>query len=193
MVKYCVANECPIDEGRVHMLPKTVISSASNTYAKKSKRLGIRELPLGRLKMVISTYSNILLSVSMINITNGRVGCGQERPLGLFEVLARNRQSAVGLLGRTSSAREQPNRMCTIPPRQRLSSPTGWRYEGWRVARARIRNIIRIRNRNRNRNRIRIITRVLQPPHPCNTKERKRERHTTPQAHSSQIISNLSG
>ena len=42
MVKYCVANECPIDEWRVHVLPKTVISSASNTYAKKSKRLGIR-------------------------------------------------------------------------------------------------------------------------------------------------------
>ena len=70
MVKYCVANECPIDEWRVHMLPKAVISSASNTYAKKSKRLGIGELPLGRLKMVIFIYSNILLSVSMINIAN---------------------------------------------------------------------------------------------------------------------------
>ena len=41
MVKYCVANKCPIDEERVHVLPKTVISSASNTYAKKPKRLGI--------------------------------------------------------------------------------------------------------------------------------------------------------
>ena len=70
MVKYCVANECPIDEGRVQMLPQTVISSASNTYAKKSKRLGIGELPHGRLKMVIFTYSNILLSVSLINIAN---------------------------------------------------------------------------------------------------------------------------
>ena len=58
---------------RVHVLPKTVISRYSNTYAKKSKRLGIRILPLGRLKMVIFTYSNILLSVSMINITNVRV------------------------------------------------------------------------------------------------------------------------
>ena len=55
------------------MLPKSVISSASNTYAKKPKRLGIWQLPLGRLKMVISTYSNILLSVSMMNITNLRV------------------------------------------------------------------------------------------------------------------------
>ena len=35
---------------RVHVLPKTVISSASNTYAKKPKRLGIRELPHGRLE-----------------------------------------------------------------------------------------------------------------------------------------------
>ena len=73
MVKYCVANECPIDEGRVHVLPQTVISRYSNTYAKKRKRLGIGELPLGRLKMVISTYSNILLSVNLINITNMRV------------------------------------------------------------------------------------------------------------------------
>ena len=73
MVKYCVANECPIDEERVQVLPKTVISRYSNTYAKKSKRLGVRELPHGRLKMVIFTYSNILSSVSMINIANVRV------------------------------------------------------------------------------------------------------------------------
>ena len=55
---------------RVYVLPETVISSASNTYEKKSKRLGIvMKLPLGRLEMVISTYSNILMSVNMINIT----------------------------------------------------------------------------------------------------------------------------
>ena len=73
MVKYCVANECPINERRVQKLPKTVISRYSNTYAKKAKRLGIGILPHWRLKMVISTYSNILLSVSMINIANLRV------------------------------------------------------------------------------------------------------------------------
>ena len=70
--------------GRVHGLPDAVISRYSNTYAKKSKRLGIRILPLGRLQMVIFTYSNILLSVSMINITmyaclyggqNGHLDC----------------------------------------------------------------------------------------------------------------------
>ena len=55
------------------MLPKTVDSSASNTYAKKSKRLGIGILPQGRLNMVIFIYSNILLSVSLINMTNVRV------------------------------------------------------------------------------------------------------------------------
>ena len=50
MVKYCVANECLSMSERVHMLPKTVISRYSNTYAKKPKRLGIRVLPLWRLE-----------------------------------------------------------------------------------------------------------------------------------------------
>jgi len=46
--------------------------------------------------------------------------CGQARPLRLFEVLARNRQSALGLSRRTRSALQQPPRVRTIPPRQRL-------------------------------------------------------------------------
>ena len=77
ILKYCVANECPINEDAcafVHLLPIEVISSASNTYAKKSKRLGLGVLPLWRLQMVNFIYSNILLSVSMINLTNVRVG-----------------------------------------------------------------------------------------------------------------------
>ncbi|CAL6300594.1 unnamed protein product [Bathycoccus prasinos] len=66
MVKYCIANECPINEWAcVYLLPKTVISRYSNTYTKKPKRLGIFFLPIWRLKMVISTYSNILSSVSL--------------------------------------------------------------------------------------------------------------------------------
>ena len=73
MVKYCVANECPIDTWACAVLPKTVISRYSNTYAKKRKRLGIGILPHGRLKMVIFTYSNTLLSVNMMNMTNMRV------------------------------------------------------------------------------------------------------------------------
>jgi len=58
----------------VHGLPDAVISRYSNTYAKKSKRLGVRILPLGRLDMVVFIYSNILLSVSMVNMKHGRVG-----------------------------------------------------------------------------------------------------------------------
>ena len=73
MVKYCVANECPINEYACAYAAEKVISSASNTYEKKAKLLGIFILQLGLLKMVISTYSNILLSVSMINITEMRV------------------------------------------------------------------------------------------------------------------------
>ena len=97
----------------------------------------------------------------------GVLGSGQERPLRLFEVLARNRPSAVGRRSGTRSTQEQTPRVFTIPPRQRLSSPTRLAIRRWRVARGRIR--IRIR--------IRIIARVLKPPHPCNTKERKRETH----------------
>ena len=48
----------------------------------------------------------------------------QERPIRLFEVLTRNRQSALELWGRTRSTPEQPPRMCTIPPRQQLSITT---------------------------------------------------------------------
>ena len=47
MVKYCVANECPIDERACACAAKTVISRYSNTYAKKSKRLGIGYCHLG--------------------------------------------------------------------------------------------------------------------------------------------------
>ena len=47
---------------------------------------------------------------------------GRERPLGLFEVLARNRQSALGPWVRIPRTQEKPHRVFTIPPRQRLSS-----------------------------------------------------------------------
>jgi hypothetical protein len=46
--------------------------------------------------------------------------CSRERPLRLFEVFARNRQSAVGLSRRTKSALQQTPRVFTIPPRQQL-------------------------------------------------------------------------
>ena len=137
------------------MLPKTVISRYSNTYAKKPKRLGVIILPLGRLKMVTFTYSNILLSVIIdIIYAYGVYGCGHIRPLGLFEVLTRNRQSAVELLGGTLRAREQTPRVFTILPRQRLSSPRRLVSRRWNVM-----HIRRIRRRGRGRRRFRRLGR----------------------------------
>ena len=89
---------------------------------------------------------------------------GRERPLGLFEVLTRNRQSAVERGRRTSSALLQTLRMFTIPPRQQLPSPRRLVVRRWRVARGRIRI------------RIRIIAQVLKLPATLYNKERK-ERH----------------
>ena len=59
---------------------------------------------------------------------------GQERPLGLFEVLARNRQSALERSGRSRSAREKPPRMFTIPPRQQLPITRRLAIRIWRIA-----------------------------------------------------------
>ena len=158
MVKYCVANKCPIDEC-------ACANAAQNGHLECLKYL--REevkapwdsgnCRLGGCKMVISTYSNILLSVSLINIRICVRACSRERPLRLFEVLARNRQSAVGLLGGTKSAREQPPRVSTIPPRQQLSITIWLAIRKRRVTRRdriRIRiklNVITERERGRER------------------------------------------
>ena len=101
MVKYCVANECPIDKMRVHLLPNTVISRYSNTYAKKSKRLGIGVTASWAAKNGHLHILEYLVERKYDKYDTLRVECSRERPLGLFEVLARNRQSAVGRLGRT--------------------------------------------------------------------------------------------
>ena len=112
----------------------TVISSASNTYTEKSKRLGMSILPFWRLKRVIFTYSNILLSVSLMNIANMntarlRVSVRQVRPLGLFEVLTRNRQAPwdeevlrdAHKNNQTECVQYLLDNDCPLPP--------GWRYE----------------------------------------------------------------
>ena len=66
---------------------------------------------------------------------------GQVRQLGLFEVLARNSQSALELSGRSTSALVQTHRMFTIPPRQQLPITRRLVVRARRVTRA----IIRIR------------------------------------------------
>ena len=68
MVKYCVANECPIDEFGVCMCCQKRSSRVPQILTRRSQSaLGLGYCLFGRLKMVIFTYSNILLSVSMIN------------------------------------------------------------------------------------------------------------------------------
>ena len=98
MVKYCVANECPIDEWRVHNAAEKVISrclkylreeakapwdSRTAAWAALNGHLHILEYLVERK---YDQYRRDCVSV-----------CGRERPLRLFEVLARNRQSAVEL------------------------------------------------------------------------------------------------
>ena len=128
MVKYCVANECPIDAEACANAAQRSSRGTQILTRRSQSALGFEHC-LWRLKMVISTYSNILLSVSMINMTRCVCVCSQERPLGLFEVLARNRQSAVGLLGRTRSAREQPTECVQYLLDNNCPLPPGWRYE----------------------------------------------------------------
>ena len=115
---------------RVHLLPKTVISRYSNTYAKKSKRLGIRELPLGRLKMVISTYSNILLSVSMMNMTNVRVSCGQNGHLDCLKYLHETAKAPWDYRAvRVAHENNHPECVQYLLDND-CPLPDGWRYEG---------------------------------------------------------------
>ena len=135
MVKYCVANECPIDEGRVQKLPETVISRYSNTYAKKRKRLGIWVL------------RNWAASNGHLHILEYLV----ERKYDQFDVLACRNAAKDGhldclkYLRETAKApwddwrvrlrtQEQPPRMFTIPPRQQLSSPNRLAIRAWRTA-----------------------------------------------------------
>ena len=98
MVKYCVANECPIDEWRVHNAAenghleclkylreeaKAPWDSRTADWAALNGHLHILEYLVERK---YDQYRRDCVSV-----------CGRERPLRLFEVLARNRQSAVEL------------------------------------------------------------------------------------------------
>ena len=73
MVKYCVANECPIDECACACAAENGHLEVLKYLREEAKAPWDWSTAIGRLKMVIFTYSNILLSVSMINIANGRV------------------------------------------------------------------------------------------------------------------------
>ena len=74
MIKYCVANECPIGTGACAFAASGGHRECLKYLREEAKRLGLIILPLGRLQMAIFIYSNILLSVNIINITKVRVG-----------------------------------------------------------------------------------------------------------------------
>ena len=132
MVKYCVANECPIDEyactyccrnGHLECLKclreeaKAPWDSDTAYWAAANGHLHILEYLVERK---YDQYRQI-----------GVLVCGQVRPLGLFEVLARNRQSALGRLEPYEYAHRK-----TTPSVYNTSSTTtvhyseDWSYEG---------------------------------------------------------------
>ena len=160
--------------GRVQMLPKTVISRCLKYLHEEVKapwdwRTAAWAAANGHLHileyLVERKYDKYDEYACECAAENGHLDC--------LKYLHETAKAPWNYSRRTSSAREQTSRLCTIPPRQRLSLPHGWRYEDGELHVPKSRNRIR----NRMRNRIRIITHVLKPPHPCNTKERKRETH----------------
>ena len=125
MVKYCDANECPVDEGACGLAAENGHLEVLKYLREEAKApwdswTATRAASNGHLHIL-----EYLVERKFDEFTEWAVrGCGQERPLRLFEVLTRNRQSAVELLGGTRRSQEQTPRMCTIPSRQQLSSPT---------------------------------------------------------------------
>ena len=118
MVKYCVANECPIDgwacacaasKGHLECLKylreevKAPWDFRTANRAAANGHLHILEYLVERKFDQFDEYACMVAA--------------RERPVGLFEVLTRNRQSAVGLSRRTRSTPEQTPRVFTIPPR----------------------------------------------------------------------------
>ena len=62
--------------------------------------------------------------------------CCPKRSSRVPQILTRRSQSALGLLERIPRSQEQPNRMCTIPPRQQLPITTRLAIRTWSTTRA---------------------------------------------------------
>ena len=73
MVKYCVANECPIDEWACANAAENGHLEVLKYLREEAKAPWDSGTADWAAKMVIFIYSNILLSVSMMNITKTRV------------------------------------------------------------------------------------------------------------------------
>ena len=155
MVKYCVANECPIDVsacanaalgGHLEVLKylreevKVPWDSRTASWAAENGHLHILEYLVERKFDEYVEYA-----------------CEYAAKFGHLDCLKYLHETAKAPWDEEAvreAHREQPNRMCTIPPRQRLSSPRTLVVRRRRVTRARIRN------------RIRIIAHVLKPAAP---------------------------
>ena len=73
MVKYCVANECPIDEYACAYAASNGHLECLKYLREEVKAPWDSDTASYAAQMVIFTYSNILLSVSLINMTKMRV------------------------------------------------------------------------------------------------------------------------
>jgi hypothetical protein len=140
MVKYCVANECPVDElACASAAEKRSVSRYSNTYAKKLKEpcdatTACRAASNGHLHileyLVERKYDQFVVDACR--------GGSHGGPIRLFEVLARNRQSALGPYGGIFCATMTADPECVqYLLDNNCPIPDGWRYEGRRVTRAR--------------------------------------------------------
>ena len=145
MVKYCVANECPIDEwacacaarnGHLEVLKylreevKAPWDSDTASWAAANGHLHILEY------LVERKYDQLTKYACWLAAENGHLDC--------LKYLHETAKAPWNSGRHTLRAREQPPRLCTIPSRQRLSSPIWLAIRRWRVTRTRIRIGIRI-------------------------------------------------
>ena len=128
MVKYCVANECPIDGDACglaadggHLEPKYLHEEV--------KALAMQYCRWGGSKWSSSAMLEYLVEREYDEYNECACSGQPYSAAWTVEILAKLSQSAVELFGRSICAREQSTRMFTIPSRQQLSSPTRRRYE----------------------------------------------------------------
>ena len=114
MVKYCVANECPINRVGVCRCCRKRSSRVPQILTRRSQSALGLTTAIGRLKMVISTYSNILLSVSMINIRVCVLVAAENGHLDCLKYLHETAKAPWDSWGVVWARKKQPLRMFTI-------------------------------------------------------------------------------
>ena len=139
MVKYCVANECPINA-------EACACAAQNGHLEVLKYLREEVKAPWNLGTAIRAAQNGHLHVLEYLVERkfdkyDEWACELAAEYGHLDCLKYLHETAKAPWDSravTIRAREQPNRVCTIPPRQRLSSPTWLAIRTWRIAHVRI-------------------------------------------------------